>query len=97
MQIKFQPRRKKLKGKNLTSLGINKPIYINDSLCKYYNKFWANYKRLRDNQVIHAFWISNRPIKLKVLETGNVHTLTHEVDLEVFFRSNSLIEGVGRM
>ena len=25
--------KKKLKGKNLTSLGINTPVYINDSLC----------------------------------------------------------------
>ena len=38
---KVRTKRKKLKGKNLTSLGINKPIYINDSLCTYYKKLWA--------------------------------------------------------
>ena len=33
--------KKKLKGKNLTSLGINTPVYINDSLFIYYKKLWA--------------------------------------------------------
>ena len=94
---KVRTDKKKLKGKNLTSLGINKPIYINDSLCTYYKKLWAKCKKLRDNQVIHAFWISNGSIKLKVSETGNVHTVTHDVDLEVFFPGNSLIEDVRRM
>ena len=94
---KVRTEKKKLKGKNLTSLGINKPIYINDSLCTYYRKLWARYKKLRDNQVIHAFWISSGSIKLKVLETVNVHTVTHDVDLEVLFPGNSLIEDVRRM
>ena len=29
---KVQIKKKKLKGKNLTLLGINKPVYINDNL-----------------------------------------------------------------
>ena len=94
---KVSTKKKKLKRKNLTSLGINKPIYINDSLCTYYKKLWAKCKKLCDNQVIHAFWISNGSIKLKVSETGNVHTVTHDVDLEVLFPGNSLIEDVRRM
>ena len=84
--------KRKLNGKNLTSLGINKPIYINDGFCTYYKKLWAKGKKPRDNQVIHAFWISNGSIKLKVYETGNVHTVTHDVDLEVLFPGNILIE-----
>ena len=94
---KVRPAKKKLKGNNLTSLGINKPIYVNDSLCTYYKKLCAKCKKLRDNQVIHAFCISNGSIKLKVSETGNVHTMTHDVDLEVLFPGNSLIEDVRRM
>ena len=94
---KVRTEKKKLKLKNLTSLGINKPIYINDSLCTYYKKLWAKCKKLRGNQVIHAFWISNGSIKLKVYETGNVHTVTHDVDLEVLFPGNSLIEDIRRM
>ena len=94
---KVRTEKKKVKGKNLTSLGINKPTYINNSLCTYYKKLWAKCKNLHDNQVIHAFWISNGLIKLKVLETGNVHTVTHDIDLEVLFPGNSLIEDVRRM
>ena len=33
MLTRFVRKKKKLKGKNLTSLGINTPVYINDSLC----------------------------------------------------------------
>ena len=83
MQIdanKVRNKKKKLKGKNLTSLVVNKPI-INNRICTYYKKLWAKYKNLRDNQVIHA---SNGSIKLKVSKTGNVLTVTHDVDLEVF-------------
>ena len=70
---KVRSKKRKLKSKNVTSLGINKPIYINDSLCTYYKKLWAKCKKLRDNQGIHAFWISNGSIKLKESEIGNVH------------------------
>ena len=51
---KVRPEKKKMKGNNLTSLGINKPIYVNDSLCTYYKKLCTKCKKLRDNQVIHA-------------------------------------------
>ena len=93
---KVRAEKKKLKEKNLTSLGINKPIYMNDSLCTYYKKLWAKLKKPRDNKVIHAFWISSGSIKLKVSKTGHVHTVTHDVDLEAFFPGNSLIEEVQR-
>lgn len=63
---------KKLKGKNLISLEINYVFYRNNSICTYYKKLRTKHKKLRDNIVIHAFWISNGLIKLKVSETGNV-------------------------
>ena len=87
---KVRTRKKKLKGKNLTSLGINKPIYINDSLCTYYKKIWAKHKTVHGNKVIYSFWISNESTKLKVSETGNVHP--HDVDLEVLLPGNNLTE-----
>ena len=99
MQIKFEPR-KKLKGKNLTLLGINKSIYVDDSLRTDYMKFWAKCKKQRDNQVIFAFLISNGSFKLKVSEAGIVHTVTHDVDLAVLFSGlieDLLIEDVRRM
>ena len=53
---KIRSEKKKLKGKNLTSLGINAPVYINDSLCIYYKKLWAKRKKLHNNKSIYAFW-----------------------------------------
>ena len=94
---KVRTEKKKMKGKNLTSLRINKPVYINDSLCAYYKKLWAKCNKLRDNKVIHEFWISNESIKLKVSETDNVNTATHGVDLKVLFPANNLTEDVKRM
>ena len=94
---KVWTKKKKLKRKNLTSLGIKKPIYINDGLCTYYKKLWVKCKKLCDNQVIHEFWISNRSIKLKVSETANVHTMTHDIDLDVSFPGDSLIKDPRRM
>ena len=93
----FRKKKKKLKGKNLNSLGINNPIYINDIACTYYKNLWAKCKKLHDNKVIRVFWISNGSVKLKVSETGNVHTVTHDVDLEVLFPGDSLIEDVQKM
>ena len=57
------------KVKNLTSLGINKPIYINNTISTYYKKLREKCKKLRDDKVIHAFWISNGSIRLKVSAT----------------------------
>ena len=42
---KIRSEKKKLKGKSLTSLGINTPVYINDSLCLFYKKLWAKCKK----------------------------------------------------
>ena len=78
---KVRTEKKKLKGKTLTSPGINKPIYVNDSLWTYYEKLWAKCKKLCDNKVIHAFWISNGSIKLKFSETCNALTVSQDVDL----------------
>ena len=60
-------------------------------------KLWAKCKKLCCNKVIHAFWISNGSIKLKVSETGNVHTVSHDVDLEVLFLGNNVVENIQRM
>ena len=46
MPNKVRAEKEKLKGKNLTLLGINKPIYINDSLLTNYKKLWAKGKQL---------------------------------------------------
>ena len=94
---KIRSEKKKLKGKNLTSLGINTPVYINDSLCIYYKKLWAKCKKLHNNKLIYAFWISNGSIKLKVSENGNIHVITHDLDLEELFPNNELIKDIQRV
>ena len=94
---KIRAEKKKWKGKNLTSLGINAPVYINDNLCIYYKKLWAKYKKLHNNKLIYAFWTLNGSIKLKVSENGNIHVITHNVDLEELFRNNELIKNIQRV
>ena len=37
---KIQRVKKKLKGMNLSSIGITTPVYINDSLCSYFKILW---------------------------------------------------------
>ena len=41
---KIRAEKKKWKGKNLTSLGINTPVYINDNLCIYYKNYGPSVK-----------------------------------------------------
>ena len=43
--IKFKGYQK-LKGMNLSSLGIKTPVYINDSLRSYYKILWQKCKKL---------------------------------------------------
>ena len=89
--------KKKLNGKNLTSLGINAPVYINGSLWIYYKKLWAKCKKLHNNKLIFwTFWTSNGSIKLKVSENGDIHVITHDVDLEELFPNNELIKDMQR-
>ena len=89
--------KKELKVKNLTSLGINTPVYINDSLCIYYKKLWTKCKKLHNDKLIYAFWTSNVSIKLKVSENGSIHVITHDVDLEELFPKNELIKDIQRV
>ena len=87
---KIRRAKKKLKGLNLSSIGINSAVYINDSLCRYYKNLWAKCKKLWLNKFIHGFWTSNGSIRLKLTETGNVHFITNDVDLEELFPDNEL-------
>ena len=49
----------KLKGMNLCSIGVNNPVFTNDSLCSYSKMLWRKCKKLWSNKYIHAFWVSN--------------------------------------
>ena len=88
---KIRRAKKKLKGLNLSSIGINSAMYINDILCWYYKNLWEKCKKLWLNKFIHGFWTSNGFIRLKLTETGNVRVITHYADLEEFFPGNELV------
>ena len=73
---KIQREKKKLKCLDLSYIGINSAVFINDSLCRYYTNLWAKCKKLWLNKFIHGFWTSNGSIRLKLTENGNVCVIT---------------------
>ena len=81
----------KLKGMNLCSVDINNPVFINDSLCSYYKMLWRKFKKLWSSKYIHAFWVSNGTLRLKLTENGRVHIITHSQDLDELFPENELL------
>ena len=52
---KIQRAKKKRKGLDLSLIGINSAVFINDSLCWYYNNLWAKCKKLWLIKFIHGF------------------------------------------
>ena len=81
----------KLKGMNLSSVGINNPVFINDSLCSYYKMLWRKCKKLWSSKYIHAFWVSNGTLRLKLTENGRVHIIiTHSQDLDELLENELL-------
>ena len=83
--------KKGLKGMNLSSLGINSAVYINDSLCTYYKMLWGKCRKLLSNKYIHSFWVTNGTIKLKTVENGGVYPVTHRNDLVELFPDNDIL------
>ena len=81
----------KLKGMNLCLTSINNPVFINDSLCSYYKMLWRKCKNLWCNKYIHAFWMSNGTLRLKLTASGRVHIITHCQDLDELFPENELL------
>ena len=73
---------------NLSSLGINSTVYINDSLCTYYKMLWDKCIKLSWNKYIHSFWVANDKIKLKTVENGRVYSVTHRNNLVDLFLDN---------
>ena len=82
--------RKNLKNLYLSSLEIKNPVFINDSLCSYYKMLWNKCNKLSSNRSIHAFWLSNDSIRLKIGENDRVNIITHLSDLEELFPRNKL-------
>ena len=60
-------------------------------------KILAKCKKLHNNKLIYAFWKSNGLIKVKVSENGNIHVITHHLDLEELFPNNELMKDIQRV
>ena len=67
---KIRAVKKNMKGMNLSSIGINNPVYINNSFCSYYKLLWQKCKNLFPYKLIHALQVSNGIIKLKIDENN---------------------------
>ena len=76
---------------NLSSLGIKTPVYIYDSLCSYCKMLYRKCKKLRSSKFIHAFWVSNGSIKIRIADNDRVYTVTHNNNLEELFFANELL------
>ena len=88
--------RRTKKGLDLSWIGINSAVFINDSLCWYYKNPCAKYMKLWLNKFIHSFRTSNGSIRLKRTEPGNVCVITHDADFEELFPGNELISDDSR-
>ena len=83
--------KKCLKGLNLSSLGINSEVYINDSLRTYYKMLWGKCRKLLLDKYIYSFWVTKGIIKSKTVENGRIYAVTHQNDLVELFPDNDIL------
>ena len=78
--------KKKLKSTDFSSMNVQGPVYINNSLCSYYKFLWSKCKSLRNGNFIHSFWVTNGLIHIKV--SSQSQEVSHICDLEELFPGN---------
>ena len=88
---KVRQAKKKLKTTNLSAMGISQPVFVNDSLCKYYKFLWSKCKKLLNGRFMQGFWISNGTLRIKLNESSPPKSVLHLVDLEDMFPGNPLL------
>ena len=59
----------------------NTTVYINESLCSYYNFLWSECKKLWSKKSIASFWVSIRSIRIKESENVTAILVSHINDL----------------
>ena len=72
---------------NLSSLGSNSTVYINDSSCTYYKMLWGKCRKLLLNKYIHSLgdkWYN----QIKNRWKWGVYAVTHQNDLVELFPGN---------
>ena len=52
---------------------------------------WRKCKKLWSSKYIHAFWVFNGTLRLKLTENGRVHMITHSQDLDELFPEDELL------
>ena len=82
--------RGKLKAIGLKSMGINTPVYTDDSLCFYYKKLWSKCEKIWTIKFIFGNRLSNGSVKIRISESSPVKVICHIVDLEKLFLDNLL-------
>ena len=75
----------KLRTVDKETIGVNTPIYINESLCRANKVLWSKCRRLKNEKFLHAFWVTNGSIKLKVNENSTANKIEHHEDLRHLF------------
>ena len=53
--------------------------------------YGENDKKLWSSKYIHAFWVSNGTLRLKLTESCRVHIITHSQDLDELFSENEFL------
>ena len=52
---------------------------------------WRQCKKLWSSKYIHAFWVYNGTLRLKLTASGRVHVITRGQDLDELFPENKLL------
>ena len=81
----------KLERMNICLIVFNNPVCINDSLCSYYKMLWIKCKKLWSNKYIHAFWVSNDILRLKLNTSGCIQLVTDSQNLDELVTKNELL------
>ena len=77
---------KNLKDLDLTDIGLENEVYINESLCKAYRNIWSKCKSLWKNKYLHAFWVSfGGMLKVRMKEDSKPIRIGHIEDLIKLF------------
>ena len=66
-------------------LSGNQSIFLNTSLCPYYQMVWSKCKRLHELSNITSFYISRGTIKIKITENSSPIEITQTQDLTKHF------------
>ena len=52
---------------------------------------WGKCRKLLFSKYIHSFWVKNGTIKLKTVDNGRAHAVTHRNDLVELFPDNDIL------